>query len=140
MLTRAKIEACHTAYCQATKYELPLSIDREMAWVEWLRRGLTTDDVVTLVRHHKRLASTGGNARSLKFRSLVLNVDWAEEDLAEIKAAGRGPERQPNRESVLRATDRPERPEPPEARPSKEVVENMLAQLRQAATGEGNAQ
>ncbi len=119
--------------CRATRFDLPLSIDREMAWVEWLRRDLNADDVTTLVRHHRSQAARGEPSRSLKFRSLIVNVDWAEEDLAAIKAQSRGPIRQPNRESILRATDRPERPEPPEARPSNEVLEQMLAQLRAAA-------
>lgn len=140
-ITRESIEACHAAYCRATKYQLPLSIDREMAWVEWLRRGLTAEDVAVLVHHHQSLARRGEmGARSLKFRSLIVSADWAEEDLAAIRAQARGPARQPNRESVLRATGRgPAETIPPAgqtAAPAREVVEEMLAKLRRAAQGD----
>lgn len=131
-----KISALHAAYCKATGFNLPLGMDREAAWYEWVRKGFTPDDVVALVRHHKSLAHRGASGRSLKFRSLVVNVDWAEEDLIELKSRGRGPVPQPNRESILRQTGRgPAETMPPAgetAAPAKEIVDRFLAGLKEA--------
>ena len=129
---RANIVDLHAAYVQLTGFSLPLSMDREAAWFEWVKRGFTPDDLAALVKHHKWLAKSGIPARSLKFRSLVVNVDYAEEDLAEIRARSRVPPPKPNREEVLRATGRvaPDgAPEPVYAKPSEEIIQ----QLRKAA-------
>lgn len=127
-----KIRELHSAYVQETGFNIPLSMDREASWYEWVKRGFTVSDLLGLIRHHRWLAKSGLPHRSDKFRSLIVNVDYAEEDLAEIRARNRIPKPQPNRDEVLRATGReaPDgAPEPVYAKPSEEII----AQLRKAA-------
>lgn len=133
-----KIKALHAAYVESTGFELPLSFEREYAWGEWLRRGFTPDDVRLLVRHHRELAKRGEPARSLKFRSLVANIEYSEEDIAELRSRRRVPPPQPNRESILRQTGRaPAETMPPSgetAAPAKELVDRFLKDLKQATS------
>lgn len=129
---REKIRELHEAYVQETGYSIPLTMDREASWFEWVKRGFSVEDLVGLIRWHKWLKKTGLPARSLKFRSIVANIDYAEEDLAEIRARNRIPKPKPNRDEVLRATGRvaPDgAPEPVYAKPTEEII----AQLRKAA-------
>lgn len=138
MNTKDEIGRLHASYVRATGINLPLTMDREQAWYWWLQKRFTPQDVTDLVRHHQRLAKMGKPARSLAFRSLVLNVDWAEEDLAMLRAQRRVPPPQPNRESILRQTGRgpadgmaPE--QIPAKRASKEEIDAMIAKLKEAA-------
>lgn len=127
-----QINELHDAYVQETGFALPMDMAREADWYEWVKRGITVDDLIALIKKHKWLKRNGLPARSLKFRSLVGRVDFAEEDLAEMRANGRTPKPQPNRDEVLRATGRvaPDgAPEPVYAKPSEEII----AQLRKAA-------
>ena len=121
-----RIAALHAAYCQATGFVLTMDMNREQAWFEWLRRGLTPDDVRLLVRHHRDRARQGKPARSLTFRNFVMSVDYAEEDLAELRARNRRQEPPPNREAVLKATHRPT-PDPGDAIPMATIIANMRA-------------
>lgn len=131
------IAALHAAYTAATGLTLPLSMDREQAWWLWFKAGLTPADVTALVRHHQALARQGKPARSLHFRCFVKDLDYAEEDLALIRAQSRRPAPRPNRESVERATGRGPcesiPPAEPTSKTTKEALAKMLDDLRQAA-------
>ncbi len=105
--TREQIQNLHAVYCQLTGFDLPLSFEREQAWYWWVQRKLSQSDLTLLIRHHRELARRGEKtARSLKFRSLIMNVDWAEEDLQEIKARQRSASPRPNQDAILRASGR----------------------------------
>lgn len=129
------VQQLHEAYVKATGFNLRLDMCREAMWWDWVKRGLTPQDVETLVRNMKWRQDHGLSARSLVFRWFVGRPDWAEEDLMEIRARSRGKCPQPNRESVLRATGRvaPDgQCEPMQAVASKEIVEAALLKLREA--------
>lgn len=101
-----RVRACHAAWRAATGQDLGLDMSREQAWFEWLKRGLGAAEVGELVRYHRRERQAGRPARRETFRSLIVNVDWAEEDLAMMRARGRVKHGDPGREGVLRATGR----------------------------------
>jgi len=131
-----QINDLHRAYCSAVGIDLPLNMYRESVWAGWLRAGLSANDIATLVSHHQWLAAHDLPARSLKFRSIIANIDYAEEDLAEIRARRRAPPPQLNRTAVLAATGRipPDGAlEPNTSRPTADFIESALKQLRKAA-------
>lgn len=99
------ITSIHSLYCSLTGFQLALDMHREAVWFDYLRR-FTADDLRTVVRHLKQQAKQGRAARSLKFRSLIVNLDYFEEDLAEARAVARGTNPYTDRDSVLAATGR----------------------------------
>lgn len=128
----SKIRQMHAAYVESTGFVLPLTMDREAAWWEWIKRGFGPGDVIALIKHIKLMQRNGLPARSLKFRSFAMNPDFAEEDIAELRAKGRCHAPNPHLEEVKRATGRvpPDGSHEPEmAKPSAEI----LAALRAAA-------
>ena len=106
MTDDTKIKALHAAYLAATGFDLPLTMQRLYTWEPWLAAGLTPRDVTDLVAHHKRLAREHRPARSLVFRNLIGNVEYAQEDLASARAQRRYQPPDPARASVLQATGR----------------------------------
>ena len=135
------IKALHAAYLASTGFDLPLTMQRYYAWEHWVAAGLTPADVRDLVRHHQGLARQGKPGRSLLFRSLVERVDFAEEDLALIRARGRGQklEDRSEKREVLQATGRRSEGENRRSgetvteQASAEVVARLLAELKKAA-------
>lgn len=146
-----EIAALHRLYVSATGYGISLDMTRENQWSLWLhiaRQAIACaevpaeygpaaalSDVIDWLRCEIRAQRR--NIGSLRFSNLIGQPDRFEEDfaamLAQKRAAARRPP--PNRASVLRATGRPEQDDPPPARPSVEVVDAMLSQLRAAAAG-----
>lgn len=143
MITQTKaevdIQSLHEAYLRATGFDpklLPLDMYRQSVWFTWKQAGLTPEDVVTLVNHHKYLAKIGRPARALHFRNFVSRLDFAQEDLAEIRARQRAQPKQPNKEQVLRESGRVKPDgafEPEQSVMPKECIQQCLAQLKQAA-------
>lgn len=108
LVTNTEIQQIHRVYCQATGFNLALDIAREQDWLLWLKRGFTADDLRLMVSHLRREIQAGRrNEGCLKFRNLIVNVDFFEEDLAELRARQRPrPAMDPAKASVLRATGR----------------------------------
>ena len=97
----------HDTFCRVTRQALPYDMGRESAWFAWIRKGLTPGDLVKLIKHHQRERSEGRPARSLLFRSIVVNVDWAIEDLAAIRANERVQRPDKGLAEAMQATGRP---------------------------------
>ena len=140
--TPQKIADLHAAYCRITGFRLSLDMMREQLWYEWVTRGLTVQDLTDLIGYHRRLASKGQPARSLVFRTLIGRPDYAEEDLAVMRAGQRTPRMDPAKAEVLQATGRPTSPQDAPARAAGEVLPperlaGYIAELRKAAGTEG---
>lgn len=101
------ILALHDEYVRLTGFSISI-LGREHAWWEWDRRGLTVADLRALVAEKRRRIKLGElPPASMTFRNLVANVDYAEEDIAELRARRRvGPPLDPNKASLLRQTGR----------------------------------
>lgn len=125
MTTTPEIAQIHTLYCQLTGFALPMDFYRESCWNEWFKAGLTEQDLKLLIKHHQDQARQGRPARSLLFRSMVVNTDYAREDIALIKAIGRAAP-VTARDRVLRYTGR-EPVEDTPARSAEQVIKDCEA-------------
>lgn len=104
--TLETIQHLHSRYCALTGYTIRLDMAREHEWFTWCQRGFNSDDLACLVAHLKREIKAGKrNAGSLKWRNLIVNVDWFEEDLAEARAMAR--QQLSPRDMALKAPGRP---------------------------------
>ena len=104
----AEIAEMHTEYQRLTGYPVVLA-GREWTWFEWLKRGLTVEDLRLLIREKRRRIRAGElTPQSLTFRNLAGNADYAEEDIAVLRARSRGPTIDRARADVLRASGRTE--------------------------------
>lgn len=108
-----EIEAMHAEYVRLTGQHVSL-MGREHVWYEWMRRGLTIDDLRMLIGHIKRERAKGNNVRGadLKFRNLVWDADFAEEDIVALRARYRGQRMDAGKAGVLAATGRSGEAEP----------------------------
>lgn len=90
---RQQIEALHELYVAQTRHAIFLNPDRERTWFEWLRfrqPPFTADDLRLVIEKLKRGIKDGSrNAGALKFRNLIGQPDYFEEDLAEARAQSR---------------------------------------------------
>jgi len=135
------ILALHDEYVRLTGFSISI-LGREHAWWEWDRRGLTVADLRALVAEKRRRVKVGElPPASLTFRNLVANVDYAEEDIAELRARRRvGPPMDPNKASVLHQTGRavqgstvPSSTVQGSARPASQIVEKLTTNPEAAA-------
>ena len=106
-----EIRNLHGAYVRLTGLSVVLDLAgyRERLWFDWLRMGWTEGDLAVVVGYVKRCISRnerGFNYGTLKFGSLIGQVDKFEEILAEARAVGRKPEGRNPRAEILRATGR----------------------------------
>ena len=103
--------ALHDEYCRLTGFKVTF-FGREHVWYEWARRDLGVPELRLLVNEKRRRVKVGElPPASLTFRNLVANVDYAEEDIAELRARRRvGPPLDPNKASLLRQTGRSSTP------------------------------
>lgn len=106
---RERIEKLHLLYVELTGIDIRLTPDREQDWFLWCKAGFKEEDLRVLVAHiRKGIGSGNRNAGALKFRNLIGQVDYFEEDLgmarcelriAKLKQGG-------PREQVLRESGR----------------------------------
>lgn len=150
MLTQPQVGELHALYERLTGHVITLTLSRMDAWQVWARQigltiqraetpGLTLRLALQMIVEHRQRGLAGKPstlAAVLKFRHLVEQPDYAEEDLSDALRARRAraataPQRT-DRAAVLRATGRPAAPEPvPTATP--EVVQQLIQNLRAAA-------
>lgn len=127
--TAQQIEELHAEYVRLSGQRVSL-MGREWAWYEWVKRGLTVQDLRMLVGHIRRERSAGRTVRGadLKFRNLVANADFAEEDIVELRARARARVHQaePGKASVLRSAGRPPVSGGGAARSARECVERVI--------------
>ena len=108
-----EIRRMHAAYVRLTGLSVVLDLAgyRERLWFDWLRMGWTEGDLAVVVGYVKRCIARnerGFNYGTLKFGSLVGQVDRFEELLAEARAVGRGRGGDQARAAVLRESGRGE--------------------------------
>lgn len=137
MATEAQtdIRALHDAYCRSTGMQIPLDMAREQAWFWVWKRGIRAADIILLVAFLRRqIAAEKRNPGCLKFRNLVGNPDYLEEDLAEARAIARRPVKDQGRADVLQASGRPSAAEPPPARHAGAILppDEVSRRLREA--------
>ena len=106
-----EIRRLHAAYVRLTGLSVVLDLAgyRERLWFDWLQMGWTEKDLAVVVGYVKRCIARnerGFNYGTLKFGSLVGQVDKFEEILAEARAVGRQPEGRNPRAEILRASGR----------------------------------
>lgn len=136
-----RIQGLHALYVQLTGFEIRLDAGRENDWFLWLKFGFSEDDLKVMVYHLRKGIQAGTRQlAALKFRNLIGQPDYFEEDLAEAKARMRVPKVDAAREGVLKASGRPgaahagtERmaaPEPPAARPVSDVIKKQFEEFQ----------
>ena len=150
MLSPSQITEIHSLYERLTGNLITLTLPRMDAWQVWARQigvtiaraempGLTLRVALQMIIEHRQRSMAGKPstlAAVLKFRHLVEQPDYAEEDLSDAlrtrrARAATAPHRT-DKASVLRTTGRPAAEEPvPVATP--EVVSKLLADLKAAA-------
>lgn len=108
------ILALHDEYVRLTGFKVSI-LGREHAWYEWVRRELGVPELRLLIAEKRRRIKAGElQSVSLTFRNLVANVDYAEEDIAELRARRRSSAGVPqgDKASLLRQTGRSVSPSP----------------------------
>lgn len=125
--TLSTIDGFHRLYVQLTGFQIRLDAAREHEWFYWVKRGFTADDLRVLVAHLKREIKEGRRMPGcLKFRNLIVNLDYFEEDLAEARALARRPRVDAGRAEVLRRSGRDAASQAP-ARSAADVIAGMKA-------------
>lgn len=112
------IAQLHRAYVQCTGLSLPLDMQRESMWFDWLRClkpqladmhiGPEQALRIVIMRIRAGICSERRQPGALKFRNLIGQPDYFQEDLAEALAVERARKRQgdPSRAEVLDAIGR----------------------------------
>jgi hypothetical protein len=130
-----QIAALHEEYVRLTGIRITLP-GREWSWFEWLKRGLGPAELRLLIAEKRRRIRAGElTAASLAFRNLVGNVDYAEEDIAELRARARTRPLDPNKASLLRQTGRSDVPRSalPAPRSTAQIVSQLTSDPAAAA-------
>lgn len=100
MITSPLIHELHAAYCRTSGQQIEINMARENDWLVWhsFRAGqrFTVSDLVTVITWlQKEIRAGNRNPGALKFRNLIGQPDYFEEDLAQARAALRVPARRP---------------------------------------------
>lgn len=101
------VRELHAAYCTATGMELPLRFGRDRAWSAFVEAGNTKADLLLVISHLKRgIAREERNAGCLRFRNLIEQLDYFDEELALArKASGARPVAPATKQAVQRIGD-----------------------------------
>lgn len=123
----AAIAELHRAYCELIGEEIPLTMDREYAWSVFRSRGYGADELRLVVFEVRRaIDRQERKPGALKFRNLIVNIDWFDEDLAEARANLRNRRPPPSaKERVLEQSGRPAGVRTGTARTVETVVSNV---------------
>ena len=91
-----KITELHTAYCQATGFDLPLRFDRQRTWFDYEKAGFTKEDLQLVIKWIRRQfgRNNGYSPTSLRF-STLLQLDYFEEKLMLARQELQGRPRKP---------------------------------------------
>lgn len=121
----ADVNALHQRYLALTQSNWPtLSYNRECAWLNYLKRGLTAEHLQLVILHLKmRIRAQVRHPECLKFSNLFGDedaLDRFEEELGQAEVAMRRKPADPERVSVLRATFREE-----PSRPARSAAQIM---------------
>lgn len=124
-----QVNQLHTAYLDATGYELALNGVDERRWFDAAKFGVSPDDVKLVVKARIRGITLGDRKpASIYLRNLIGDEDVLAEfamELAAIRATQRKKLLPPGQRDVLEATGRPGEPDSPKVRHVSEVFETM---------------
>lgn len=134
--TSTDIARVHEVFCRETGVVLRLGIgeyNRERCWLLFLHAGFTADDIRIVCKHlRKEIAEGRRMPGALRFRNLVEQLDYFEEELGMAKAALRKP--QPTAKDKVLAQARPlvAQSTPQGERNTARSVTDLLAEMRKA--------
>jgi hypothetical protein len=116
---------------------LPLDADRQRAWFEFARKGLTKEDLEIVINQINLGIRKGCRYRAaLNFTRLIWKLDTFEEELAEAQALKRNTIPPRTNRQVAVEIIRPKVSAPIErshARPAGEILKGYIDGLRKAA-------
>jgi hypothetical protein len=125
VVNQAVIEALHRTYCEQTKLELQLTLQRIYQW-EMFALHFTEPDLYLVCRSLKFQVDQGKRSpTALYFRRLIGDLENFEEYLAHFRALKRKPHYDPGKVKVLKATGRETEPKPAEAKSAGSVLEGL---------------
>lgn len=86
-----QIKQLHVEYCSRTGFEILLNMARENTWKDWLfynrEQPFTVEDLKLVIAFlRSKIRANERNEGSLRFRNLIGNPDYFEEDLEQAKA------------------------------------------------------
>lgn len=127
--TMKRIPELHALYVQLTGMKISLTMERQRDWFEFLKK-YGPDDLRDLVRLKRQKIKNGhATLASLKFRNLVVPLDWIEEDLEEYRAGQRRHVYPADKAAALLATGRPADPiDDPKAQDNVKKAGDIAAQ------------
>ncbi len=115
--------AIHAVYCNATSFDLVLTMSRHYAWSAFKAAGWTAKDLVLVIDHLKAKIKRGHKWSScLRFYPLICRLDEFEEELQEARALARIPKVDKVKESVLKATGRTTQPQPDNVKTPESIL------------------
>ena len=123
------IKRLHTVYEQVSGLPVQLSLNRMWAWEAWIAKGWTETDLRLVMGHLKRRSSAAPvwAKMNMMFTKFVADPERFEELLSEARAIARVPKVEPEKAAVLRATHRPNEPEPNKAKTADQIMRESEA-------------
>lgn len=119
-----KIGALHKVYEQVSGLPVQLTLNRIWAWEAWMAKGWTEADLRLVMAHLKRRSGSAPvwAKMHMMFTKFIADPQTFEELLSEAKAIARVPKFDPGKASVLRGTNRPDKPEPSKPKTAEQVI------------------
>jgi hypothetical protein len=130
-----KINELHTAYCQATGFDLPMRMGRDRTWFDFEKAGFTKEDLLLVIKWIRRQfgRNNGYGPTSLRF-STLLQLDYFEEKLMLARQEFHGRPRKPSMieqtQTVGNVARAVEVPAPDELVIAGEAARNILRDWR----------
>lgn len=91
MMHHPQIKQLHVEYCARTGFDIILNMARENTWKDWLfynrDQPFTVEDLKLVIAYLRaKIRDNERNDGALRFRNLIGNPDYFEEDLEQAKA------------------------------------------------------
>lgn len=124
-MTNNQIQTLHKLYIDLTGINLPLPVSQYWIWEQFIARGHGEDQLRIVIKYLKRgISNQERRGGCLKFTNLLGDIDHFAEELAMAqKEFRKKPAYSPGKQSVLRATGRPDEPPTNPAISAAQVIE-----------------
>lgn len=125
----------HALFCRLTGKDLTLDYQKRQWWHVWLKyrecEPFTEADLELVIRFLRNEIKKGERKPAcLKFRNMICNPDYFEDDLQDARGWARRPVVDSGKASLLRATGRPETPPNDHCAPISQHVAGLLAKFK----------
>lgn len=119
----------HKVYEEISGLPVQLTLNRIWAWEAWLAKGWTEADLRLVMGHlkHRSSAAPVWAKMHMMFTRFIADPNNFEELLAEARAIARVPRFAPGKAEALRATHRPAKPEPNQAKTADQIMRESEA-------------